>query len=469
VKSGATDNVLLPTNATWSYYDQGSLDGKNWTSPTYSTTGWQSGKAPLGYGKDYIATTISYGSDANQKRPTAYFRTVVTLSQEPKATDEFTLSYSIDDGAIIYVNGQEAARHNMSASNVSYSTYADHYAYDNPDQGMLSLSATLFHKGENVIAVELHNCDNHSTDMVWAASLSTSANLAPSDYYSTDNEITLPSGTNYSLTASYRPVTQQEGKDQGICPVRINEVSGSNDTYVDEYGKKGDWIELYNTTDEPVDVEGMYLTDNLQKPEKYMITKGNTQAQTVIPAHGYLIIWCDNKRATTSQGLHASFKIAGEGGALQLMAADRSWTDQFFYDAHDANTTYGRYPDGAADVYAMNVVTIGKSNIMSSYAQLSDQEALRNAYGQTGIERTLAAAANGLRLHYGNQQLLVKSEDSDYVVIDLFTTDGRLVERTPVTLRGSSALVSVAHLPAGFYVARATDAEGTRVGCKFVK
>jgi hypothetical protein len=36
-------------------------------------------------------------------------------------------------------------------------------------------------------------------------------------------------------------------------------------------------------------------------------------------------------------------------------------------------------------------------------------------------------------------------------------------------VKGGSALVSVAHLPQGFYVARATDAEGNRVGCKFMK
>ena len=127
--------------------------------------------------------------------------------------------------------------------------------------------------------------------------------------YSFISEISLPT-SDINLVATFTALTNKEKTTRGITPVRINEVSGSNDSYIDEYGKKGDWVELYNTTSEPVDVEGMYLTDNMEKPTKYQITKGSTQANTIIPAHGYLIIWCD-KRETSDQGLHASFKIDG--------------------------------------------------------------------------------------------------------------------------------------------------------------
>ena len=78
-----------------------------------------------------------------------------------------------------------------------------------------------------------------------------------------------------------------------MTPVRINEVSADDGVYVNDYFKRNDWVELYNTTDQPIDVEGMFLTDNPDKPKKYQISKGVSQASTVIPAHGYLIIWCD--------------------------------------------------------------------------------------------------------------------------------------------------------------------------------
>jgi hypothetical protein len=207
----------------------------------------------------------------------------------------------------------------------------------------------------------------------------------------------------------------------------------------------------------------MFLSDNVDNPEKYMITKGNTQANTKIPAHGYLIIWCD-KLATTNQALHASFKVSGsDNGHVTLMAADRSWKDDLFYEAHDGNTTMGRYPDGGNDIYAMNVPTIGRSNLLSSYVTQIEQN------DQTTVHSSLIASANGFRIRYGAEQLIVKSDDAAQTLIEIFGTDGRLVERQSVALSRGMSRLSVAHLPAGFYVARATNEEGTRVSCKFMK
>jgi hypothetical protein len=231
---------------------------------------------------------------------------------------------------------------------------------------------------------------------------------------------------------------------------------------VDEYYKKGDWVELYNTTEQPIDVEGMYLSDNASKPTKYQITKGSTKAQTIIPAKGHLLIWCD-KRETTDNGLHASFKIDGDGGQLVLTAADKSWTDTFIYGAHDATTTIGRYPDGAAEVYAMNVATIAKSNRQSSYMTPVEQTIVNS------IETPLIASANGLRVIYANQQVLVKSDEDGIATVNIFNANGMLMEQTTVSIKGGRARLDMSHLTPGLYIARAIDAGGTSVSCKFRK
>lgn len=280
--------------------------------------------------------------------------------------------------------------------------------------------------------------------------------------YSTNPEMKLPTGDGIVLSATFRQLNATESQQQNITPVRINEVSGANDSFIDEYGKKGDWVELYNTTSKPIDVEGMYLTDNVNKPTKYMITKGSTQANTVIPAHGYLVIWCDNKRETTDNGLHAGFKISDDGGEMMLSAADRSWSDVISYPAHDARTTIGRYPDGAATVYAMNVTTIAKSNIYSSYVTNVPQDEIL-----TGA-KTMAAAGN-LRLVYGSDVLLVKSSTEGPVTVEVFRADGLQVAQRSVNVSGGTGRLSVADLPTGFYVARVTDAQGCKSSCRFVK
>jgi len=117
----------------------------------------------------------------------------------------------------------------------------------------------------------------------------------------------------------------------------------------------------------------MYLTDNPDKPKKYQISKESTNANTVIPAHGFLVVWCD--KLETKEQLHASFKLASEGDELQLMAADGSWTDSFVYNSMNSDQTVGRYPDGSSNVVTMNVPTIAKANIAGSYSNEVPQPA----------------------------------------------------------------------------------------------
>lgn len=453
--------TIISSGSQWSYYDQGSLDDEDWTAANYDTTKWKQGTAPLGYGKDGIKTTLSYGSSSN-KRPTSYFRTTVTLENKPKTTDEFMLNFTVDDGIIVYVNGKEAGRYNMPSDGVSYSTFATSYAPGNPDTGSMKLKTSLFQQGVNTIAIELHNNSATSSDLYWDAEVTmafTSDNLV---YYSKEQEIEMPDGK-VNLTASYRALTDQERKEQGISPVRINEVSASNSTLINEYGKKNDWVELYNTTNEAIDVEGMYLTDNTEKPTKYQISKDGTNVNTIIPAHGYLLIWCD-KLATTSQALHAPFKISDDGGIMALTAADKTWSDTFCYDAHDGNSTAGRFPDGAGQVFTMNVPTIGKANIMTSYMTEVPQK-------DVVIDKvsTLIATTGNFRIRYGAQQLIVKGENSGGVQADIYTTDGRLISHADLMMTNGKCTFDITHLPAGFYVARATNEQGERVSCKFMK
>lgn len=204
-------------------------------------------------------------------------------------------------------------------------------------------------------------------------------------YYSTQAEVEMPNG-DFHLTAVFEEMTDQEKSSRGITPVRINEVSADNSVYVNDYFKKNDWIELVNTTDEPQDVEGMYLTDNTSNPTKYQITSESTQANTIIPPHGHLLIWCD--KLATDKELHASFKLGAEGDELQLMAADQSWKDRFSYPAHDGNQSVGRYPDGCNDIYLFNIPSIGQTNRMSSYSVAQDNFLLGDVNGDGFVNIT---------------------------------------------------------------------------------
>ena len=71
----------------------------------------------------------------------------------------------------------------------------------------------------------------------------------------------------------------------------INEYSAANyDTYTDNYGEYEDWVELYNTSANPVDINGWYLTDKPSNPTKWMIP-----SSFVVPANGHAIIYCSGR------------------------------------------------------------------------------------------------------------------------------------------------------------------------------
>lgn len=362
------NNLVFNYGDSWLYYDKGSLQGTNWISTSYDTSNWKTGKAPLGYNLDGVTTPISFGNNENSKYITYYFRKNVILNEEPNEKASYILDFKVDDGFVVYVNGKEAGRYLMPTGTITYTTYSTYYSYGNPDNGLLVIPSSFFHKGNNVIAIEVHNKSNGSSaDIFWDAKMTYNNSSKISNYYSTNKEISLPSTGNYCLTACYQEISETERIRNGIHPIMINEISGNNSIYVNEYGKKNDWIELYNTTNSSIDVEGMFLSDDLMNPAKYKITKENTNVVTVIPPHKYLVVWCD-KLNTTDNGLHAPFKIDGDGGLIVLTANDNTWADTLYYYAHDGNTTIGRYPDGHSDIFAFNIPTIGKSNQISSYA-----------------------------------------------------------------------------------------------------
>ena len=192
------------------------------------------------------------------------------------------------------------------------------------------------------------------------------------------------SGSKCHITAIY------ETQENTVPPVRINEVSAGNSIYINDYYKKNDWIELYNTTDKEIDVSGMYLSDDRNNPRKYRINvessesrvEGgsaththpdgslNPQPSTLIPAYGRLIVWCD-KLAPVGQ-LHAPFKLDNEDGAtVTLLAEDGTWHDELEYRAQDRWHTYGRYPDGGAHITHLRP-SIALPNMMSSYTFTSE-------------------------------------------------------------------------------------------------
>lgn len=159
-------HTILPSGSQWSYLDDGTDQGATgWNQPVFDYSSWSTGAAPLGY-DDPMATTISYGPDANNKYITYYFlRDIeVELSELP---EEVTFNVRRDDGIVVYINGVEVLRDNMPEGPITYTTLAPNTVSGGDETTFFAfqLPSTIFQDGTNRIAVEIHQRDIFSSDL----------------------------------------------------------------------------------------------------------------------------------------------------------------------------------------------------------------------------------------------------------------------------------------------------------------
>jgi uncharacterized protein YaiE (UPF0345 family) len=150
-----------------------------------------------------------------------------------------------------------------------------------------------------------------------------------------------------------------------LSGVYINEVVVSNTTGItDASGDHDGWIEIYNKNANPVNIGGLYFTNNTGTPLLYQFPT-NAAALTTIPANGYIILWADNQ---TSQGaLHLPFTLNSAGGVLALVNNDGltpAILDQLQYPSTAVNTSTGRYPDGSANLKPFATPTPSAANTL---------------------------------------------------------------------------------------------------------
>ena len=122
--------------------------------------------------------------------------------------------------------------------------------------------------------------------------------------------------------------------------VLINELQASNKTtFCDGFGEFDDWIEIYNPTNHPVDLTGMFLTDDLSNPKKHQINSSNSKWVTVA-AKSYLLLWTD---ADPEQGSrHISFKLNKQKGLVALFDSNAILIDCLKYGYQKRNYSIGR-------------------------------------------------------------------------------------------------------------------------------
>lgn len=168
--------------------------------------------------------------------------------------------------------------------------------------------------------------------------------------------------TSTVFPAGYAKASYEVNK---IGNLRINEIMASNsstlrdgDLLDEDEGSKGgaysDWIELYNTSGQVIDLTGYKISDS---KATWTFPNGT------IPANGYLIIWASGKDKVTSDGrLHTNFKLDASGETVTLANPDESVCDSVKYTSISDNESYGAKIDGYSSYVIFSKATPEKSN-----------------------------------------------------------------------------------------------------------
>jgi hypothetical protein len=181
---------VVPMSGTWRYDAAGGDRGAPavWASLGYNDSSWtgsgqglfaaKRGVAPNGGGAAYpampepVRTSMVLSNAGNATQPaTYYFRT--HFNSYARGSGTLTFNTILDDGAVIYLNGQEVYRMGV-ANNVpdAYATLANRTVGDGVLEGPFSVPITNVLGGSNVIAVSVHQINLTSSDVYWAGEFS---------------------------------------------------------------------------------------------------------------------------------------------------------------------------------------------------------------------------------------------------------------------------------------------------------
>lgn len=172
--------------------------------------------------------------------------------------------------------------------------------------------------------------------------------------------------------------------------MKLNEVLVVNeDNFVDDYGKRHPWIELFNNSAGTVDLRGCYLTNDKNNPKKYMIPKGDVL--TKVPPRQHILFWADNEPSRGT--FHTNFTLEPDkDNYIALYDSDgTTLIDEITIPAgQKADISYGLTLDGGDTWAVLPKVTPSTNNIT-----LDSNEKLENFQqnDSLGIGMTITAMA----------------------------------------------------------------------------
>lgn len=236
-----------------------------------------------------------------------------------------------------------------------------------------------------------------------------------------------------------------------IAPLLINEILASNKTGItDEAGEFEDWIELYNNSDQAINLNQFTITDTKTSPALFSLP------DTLIPARAFVLIWADNNGA---QGqLHANFKLSKSGEYVGLFNKESGKVvDEIVFDALGDDQSFQRISDGST-TWEIGIPSPGVSNNLTT--SISDE---------ISIQKPLKSQINSVYPNPFNPTTTIEYsvKSASLFSLDVFDVMGRKVQ-TLVPNRSHqvgtfSVQLNANSLSSGLYFIRLQSIDGIDV------
>jgi hypothetical protein len=311
INGAQVETALVPGASEWRYLDDGTDLGTAWRVLAFDDSTWAIGAGPLGFGG--ITNFPVLGTYINPSHfLTNYFRRIVSVDNVALLTTA-EIEVMADAGAVVYLNGTEIARDNMTANTIAFNTPAS----TDGNEGIFDtfhFDPALFVDGDNIIAVELHNSATTSTDMAMDVCVTVTGvdpNIPRIPVLSTTpiRARSLDGGT-WSALAEATFVTEIPASASNLV---ISEIFYHPNTP----GEETEFIELMNISAVPIDLSGVAFTAGID----FIFPAGAT-----LEAGARLIL-------AATPGAYASYagRLNNDGETLTLLAADGSIIVNFSY------------------------------------------------------------------------------------------------------------------------------------------
>ena len=177
------------------------------------------------------------------------FRSAFQLDEDPLGV-ELYFRPVIDDGAVIYLNGEEVLRLRMPAGEIDSGTFASASVSNADYEGPFLIAGNALRRGVNLVAVEVHQRTSGSSDVV------------------------------FGLEASVLD----------LAPAKERVVSGES---------REKWVELFNRGSDAIDLSGWSFSSGI----RYDFSAG----ETIGPGE-YLVVAADREHL---ESIHPGTRIVG--------------------------------------------------------------------------------------------------------------------------------------------------------------